>query len=298
MQAIAIDAFGGPEQLHLMDLPMPEPRPDEVLMRVEAAGVGWWDVQMRQGDIDPDKQHFPLVLGWESVGTITALGEHASGWKVGDRVYVYEPQSGHYAEYVAARAGLVAAAPVTLDAAQAACLPVCGLTAHQAVVDQLHLKAGETLLITGASSVTGELALQIARRLGVTVIGTSTTRNHPHLYALGAAQLIDYAQLDFVAAVRAAYPQGVDAVLDCVGGETAARSMAVVRDGGRLASIVDVDQVKGQPDAQRLGELARMVDSGQLAVHLGSVFPLEEARQAQDLVSTHHAQGKVVLKVE
>jgi len=150
MKAIAIQSFCGPEQLSLMDLPMPEPKPDEVLIRIRAAGVGWWDVQMRQGEIDADKQQFPLILGWESVGTIAALGEHAGGWKVGDLVFVYEPQYGHYAEYVTAHADLVAAAPVSLDALHAACVPICGLTAHQAVNDDLHLEAGETLLITPA----------------------------------------------------------------------------------------------------------------------------------------------------
>ena len=137
---------------------------------------------------------------------------------------------------------------------------------------------------------------------------TARSEHHPYLQQLGAGELIDYTQTDFVNAVHAAHPQGIDAVLDTVGGETAARSLKVVRDGGRLVTIVDLEQVTPtrhidthllyfRPDGRQLAELTQLVATSQLTIHLDQVFPLEKAKQAHERLETRHHQGKIVLSM-
>lgn len=310
MQAIAIAAFGGADRLALMDLPMPTCGPDQVIIRVQAAGVGMWDVKVREGSVTLEGQQFPLVLGWESAGVIEQVGTTVRGLDIGTHVIcaTYQVGIGHYAHYVAVPADFVAPAPSAIDASHAAALPVNGLTAYQAIYDLLKVQKGETLLITGAAGGTGTIAVQLAAHLGAHVIVTASSRNHAYLQKLGATELIDYAQTDFASAVHADHPRGIDAVLDCVGGETAARSLKVLRDGGRLVTIVDLEQVTPtrhidtqllyfRPDGRQLAELTKFVDNGQLTLHLDQVFPLEKARQAHERMETRHHQGKIVLSM-
>lgn len=313
MHAIAITAFGGPDRLTLVDLPVPPCGPDQVLITVQAAGVGMWDVKMRQGLFTLEGQAFPLVLGWESAGIIQEVGAEVTGrgLGVGTRVICATEQSGmgHYAQAVAVPADLVAPAPSSLDARHAAALPVNGLTAYQAIYERLQIQSGETLLITGAAGGTGTFAVQLAAQVGAHVLVTARSQNHPYLQQLGATELIDYAQTDVTQAIHARHPEGIDAVLDCVGGETAASSLEVVRDGGRLVTIVDLEQVRPtrhidtqilyvRPDGWQLGELTKRVDQGQLTVHLDQVFPLEQAKEAHERLETRHHQGKIVLSIE
>jgi NADPH:quinone reductase len=310
MHAIAITAFGGPEQLTLVEQPLPTPDQDEVLIRVQAAGVGMWDVKVRQGKVIFEGQQFPFIPGWESAGVIEQVGAKVTGWRVGDVVTSFTEQAGigHYAEYVAVPAHLTAAAPTSVDALHAAALPVNGLTAYQSLTETLALRAGETILITAASGGTGSFAVQLAARLGAHVIAVASTHNHAYLSELGASELIDYTQTDMVTAVRATHAAGIDAVLDCVGGKTAASSLEVLREGGRMVSIVDLELVKPRkgisthlfyvrPDGKQLGELAHLVDTQRLSIHLDQVFPLAEARQAHQRLEGRHNRGKIVLDV-
>jgi NADPH:quinone reductase-like Zn-dependent oxidoreductase len=268
---------------------------------------------MRQGLLTLEGQQFPLVLGCESAGIIQEVGAPVigAGLDMGTRVIcaTYQSGLGHYAQAVAVPAALVASAPSSLDALHAAALPVNGLTAYQAIYDRLQIQPGETLLISGAAGGTGTFAVQLAAQVGAQVLVTARSKNHPYLQQLGATELIDYAQTDVTQAIRARHPEGIDAVLDCVGGETAARSLEVVRDGGRLVTIVDLEQVKPtrhidtqilyfRPDGQQLGELTKLVDQGQLTVHLDQVFPLEQAKQAHERLETRHHQGKIVLSID
>lgn len=308
MRAIVITAFGGPDRLTLVHMPVPTPGPNEVLIRVQAAGVGLWDVKAREGRVIIQGQHFPLILGWESAGIIEQVGENVMEFHPGDAVisYTYRAGIGHYAEYVSAPTDLVALAPSSVDASHAAALPVNGLTAYQTITEALSLRAGETLLITGAAGGTGTLAVQLAARLGAHVIATASAANRDYLFALGASQVIDYRQTNVVAEVRAVHPEGIDAVLDCVGGETAAQSLETLRDGGRLVSIVDLQQVKPsrnistdlvyvREDGQQLAKLSRLVDAGELTLQLDHIFPLEEARRAHERIEERHNRGKIVL---
>jgi NADPH:quinone reductase len=188
MRAIAIEGFGGRKRLNLMELPIPEPRPDHVLVRVRAAGVGSWDVKTREGLFG--KRSFPYVLGIEGSGIVEGAGEDVVGLPEGEEVYVYS--GGCYAEYVAAPAQKVVAKPASLSFEGAAGVPVAGSTAYQGIVEEIGLKEGETVLIAGAAGGVGTMAVQIAASLGSRVLGTASPPNHDYLLSLGATEAIDY----------------------------------------------------------------------------------------------------------
>lgn len=307
MRAIVITAFGGADGLTLMQMPIPIPGPDDVLIHVQAAGVGLWDIKVRRGEVE--NQSLPLILGWESAGTIVQRGTNVHDIAVGDAVYCYANQVGHYAEYIAVPANLVAKRPGSIDATHAAGIPISGLTAHQSITEELDLQAGETVLITAAAGGVGSFAVQIAAQLGAHVIAISSARNHSYLRELGASSVIDYTTTDVVQAVHALHPTGVDATLDCVGGKSVILSLETLRDGGRLGYIAEAADVSlsrgitakfvyGRPDAQRLTALAQMVDAKQLKIHLDRIIPLEDAKQAHELVEDGHVRGKVVLTTD
>ena len=308
MRAIAIEEFGGSDKLQLADLPTPEVGAGEVLIRVRAAGVGPWDVMSRQG-VFGDKE-FPFVPGFEPAGVVEAVGGDVEELSEGDEVYAYRFPGGGYAEYVTAAKDVAARKPVSLSFEAAAGVPVAGTTAHQGLVDELGVQEGETVLITGASGGVGTMAVQIAANiLGTRVIGTASTRNHDYLRDLGAEEAIDY-NGDWVTAVREVVSDGVDAVLNCAGGDTLSRSFETVRDEGRVAYIVPVEEepepprginahfFSARPDGGRLAALASMFDAGQLRMNLQEVLPLEEAARAQEIVEEGHTRGKIVLSVE
>jgi NADPH:quinone reductase-like Zn-dependent oxidoreductase len=269
MRAIAIEGFGGADRLKLVDLPIPEPGPDDVLVRVRAAGVGPWDIKTREGLFG--KRSFPHVLGVEASGIVESAGENVADLRQGDEVYVYS--GGCYAEYVAAPAQKVAHKPASLSFEEAAGVPVAGSTAYQGIVEEIGLKEGETVLIAGAAGGVGTIAVQIAAFLGARVLGTASPRNHDYLLSLGAAEAIDY-HGDWVAAVRTVAPDGVDTVFDCVGGETFRRSFEAVRNGGRIVTIVafgeEVEPGRGithhafsaRAERRKLEKLSEMFDDG------------------------------------
>ncbi len=175
-------------------------------------------------------------------------------------------------------------------------------------MENLQVQPGEKVLITAGAGGTGLFAVQLAARLGAHVIATASERNHAFLRNLGASEVIDYRKTDFVQAIREAHPRGVDAVLECVDGENVLRSLKTLRSGGRLVSIVtwperpvrsDISTlyIIGQPDLERLTTLARLIDEGQLQVHVQQVLPLEQASQAHHVVESRHLRGKIVLNV-
>ncbi len=304
MRAIAIEGFGGTDRLQLVDLPAPEPGPDHVLVRVRAAGVGPWDIKTREGLFG--KRSFPYVLGIEGSGVVESAGENVADLREGDEVYVYS--GGCYAEYVAAPAQKVARKAETLSFEGAAGVPVAGSVAYQGTVEEIGLEEGETVLIAGAAGGVGTMAAQIAASLGARVLGTASPRNHDYLLSLGAAEAIDY-HGDWVAAVRAVAPGGVDAVFDCVGGETFRRSFGTVRDGGRVVTIVafgeEVEPGRGithhafsaRAQRRKLEKLSEMLDAGKLRVELEEILPLGEAAKAHERVEAGHTRGKIVLRV-
>jgi NADPH2:quinone reductase len=313
MRAIAIDAYGGPERLQLMDLPMPQIGPDDMLIRVQAAGVNPADISIREGrNAQRMPLNFPAIMGSDFAGTVAQVGEHVTTVGVDAQVYGIAWGGGSYAEYLRVpAAGEFAARPSSLDVVQAAALPMAGMTALGAI-DTAALTAGEMLLIVGGAGGIGSFAIQMAARQGVHVIATARTEDQEYLRSLGASETVDYTQGDVVEAVRASHPGGVDAVLDVVTRQPAAlaHNAQALRPGGRLLStvyavdpaqpaergIIAVNIVRPQ-GAEVLDRLSRMVEALSLWVPVHATLPLEEAARAQELLQHGHVRSKLVLTV-
>jgi NADPH:quinone reductase-like Zn-dependent oxidoreductase len=314
MRTIAEETFGGP--IALMDLPTPEIGAGEVLIRVRAAGVNPFDWKVADGALEDQMKHrFPLILGFDVAGVIERVGADVTKLAEGEEVYGYlfKPVigDGTYAEYVGAPESIVARKPVTVSFAEAAALPTPGLTAMD-LVDAVDTREGETTLIVGATGGVGSYATQLAARRGARVIATARRTNEALVRELGAAETIDHTKEELVDAVRMAHPGGIDAVIDVVSDrEALGRISTLVNEGGRLASSVYAADVEGlakrgigatnvsmQPDARRLEELSRMVDSGELSVRLDRTFPLEKAPEALQEGRTGHVRGKIVLLID
>jgi NADPH:quinone reductase-like Zn-dependent oxidoreductase len=314
MRTIAEETFGGP--IALIDLPAPEIVAGEVLIRVRAAGVNPFDWKVADGALEDQMKHsFPLILGFDAAGVIEMVGADVTELAAGDEVYGYlfKPVIGEgtYAEYVGAPATIVARKPVTVGFAEAAALPTPGLTAMD-LVDAVDIREGETILIVGATGGVGSYATQLAAGRGAHVIATARRTNETHVRELGAAQTIDHTTEDLVDTVRMARPGGIDAVIDVASDrEALGRISTLVNEGGRIASSVYAADVEGlarrgmgaanvsmKPDAGRLGELSRMVDSGELSVRLDRTFPLEKAPEVLEERRTGHVRGKIVLLID
>src|SRR5271166_5837540 len=242
MRAAAINRFGGIEEIKLQMLPVPEIEPDEVLIRIESAGVGVWDAFEREGGfakmfgVEPK---FPYVLGTDGAGTVAAVGEQVSRFTEGDRVYaaaLTNPKGGFYAEFAAVMADNVSHVPDKLTTEQAGVALSDALTAVQGLDDMLGLKPGETLLIFGAGGGIGHLAVQLAKRMGARVLALASGEDGGALARrLGADVVVNGRKDDVGAAARAFAPAGLDAALVTAGGETTDRALTALRAGGRVA---------------------------------------------------------------
>ena len=308
MKAVRIHEYGGPEVLKYEDAPRPQPATGEVLIRVHAAGVNPVDRGVRSGFLKERlKYTLPMIPGWDVSGVVEAVGPGVSRLKVGDAVYSRPDISrdGSYAEYMVVKESEVALKPKSIDHVTAAAVPLAALTAWQALFDAAKLSAGQTILIHGAAGGVGCFAVQFAKLKGAHVIGTASQRNHEFLRSLGADEVIDYNTTKFEDVVHDA-----DAVLDTITGDTADRSYQVLKKGGIYVSILaPPSQEKAaahgvrcahtfvQPNVAQLDEIAKLIDSGKLKVVIEKVFPLAEAAAAQDLNSTRHTRGKIVLRV-
>lgn len=308
MQAMALTRYGGPEVLEATDLPEPKVGPDFVLVRTRAVGVNPVDHKIREGALDGFlPSHFPLVPGFDVAGVVERVGPAVTGFAPGDEVIGYNRQDhlqgGTYAELTSVPERAVAARPTSVGWAEAGALPLVGLTAYQAIVERLELRKGETLLVHAASGGVGTMAVQIAALLGAQVVGTAGEGNQDRVRDLGATA-VPYGD-GLVERVRALHPDGVDAVLDLVGGQALDDSPALLRDPGRICSIVDPQRVLDiggsyhfcRPDAGQLATLAGWVDEGGLRVDVGRTLPLTDAAEAQRLLEQGAVTGKIVLTV-
>ncbi|MGZ3676718.1 MAG: quinone oxidoreductase family protein [Ktedonobacterales bacterium] len=314
MRAFAIDAFSTPGSVH--DLPRPTIGPDELLIRVHAAGVNPTDWKIRDRQMPVSAPQFPLVLGQDLAGIVEQVGTGVAGWAVGDEVFGIVRQVGTYAEEVAApSSAALARKPRTLDFVHAAAMPTPALTAL-ASLDAVALQQGESLLVVGATGGVGRYAVQLAARGGIYVIGTGRSRESlARLAQLGAAETIDYSQTDLASTVKAAHPDGIDAILDVASDRaTLAWLAGVVRPGGRIASTVyAADEAafatrgiratnvrlgdSGFETASHLDELARLADAGTIVVAVERTYPLEEAAQALDANKFGAVFGKIVVTI-
>ncbi|WP_327313557.1 NADP-dependent oxidoreductase [Streptomyces sp. NBC_01235] len=306
MRAVVARRYGGPEALELMEIDKPEPGAGSVLIRVKAAGVNPVDWHVVAGHLNSILEvSLPLVPGFDVAGVIEAIGPGVTDFSVGDEVFGYvrteQVQYGTYAELVAAPVHTLARKPASLTWQQAAGLPLVGLTALQSL-SRVGARSGETVLVHAAAGGVGSVAVQIAVARGARVIGTASERNHEFLRSLGAEPVV-YGD-GLAERVRELAPEGVDAAVDCVGGDAVAVSQELLKDPSRVASIVDPEvtqrgghQVWTQPDPSDLAALASLADAGKLTVHIDRVLPLAEAADAFRLSQTGQVRGKIVLEI-
>jgi NADPH:quinone reductase-like Zn-dependent oxidoreductase len=306
MKAIALREYGSADDLELVDLPDPKVGPAEVLIRVRAAGVNPVDWKLAAGGLDGLMEaRFPLVPGWDVAGVVEQVGFDAGEFAVGDEVFGYVRkdwiEQGAYAELVTASVRMIAKKPQALDWAQAAGVPLAGLTALRSL-DRAGVAAGDTVLIHAAAGGVGSFATQIAVARGARAIGTASERNHEYLRSLGG-EPVTYGD-GLVDRVRALAPDGIDAAMDFVGGEALDVSRTLLDRPDRLVSIVDpgVETTGGhhvwvRPDTAGLEELARLAGDGKLTSHIEHALPLREAAQAWRLSESGRTRGKIVLTV-
>ena len=308
MKAVVIHEYGGPEVLKYEDVPRPEPKEDQILVRVIAAGVNPVD---EAGRSERSAKFFgitlPFIPGYDIAGIVEKTGGKITKFKTGDSVYAYLSltKGGGYAEYAAASEAEAAAKPKSISFVEAAGVPVVALTAWQALIDTAKLSAGQTVLIHGGSGGVGTFAIQIAKARGAKVIATASTANQDFLKQLGADLAIDYTKTKFEDVAK-----NVDVVLDSVGKDTLARSYGVVKKGGFIVTLVaridraelDKHGIRGaslgvEPDSNELTEIGKLIDEKKIKMIVSQAFPLSEAIKAQEQIATGHTRGKIVLKV-
>jgi NADPH:quinone reductase-like Zn-dependent oxidoreductase len=310
MRAAAIDAFGGAERLGIHEVRVPDLAPNEVLIRVDTAGVGVWDAKARRGEWADGHERFPMVLGADGSGTIAALGDEVRGFALGDAVIGYafgDAKGGFYAEYVALGAEHVAPMPASLDFREAGGIAVTGLTALAGIDDALDLRPGQTVLVHGATGGVGTLAVQFAKRRGARVIGTANGgEGRELLRRLGVDEAIDTSHDDLSDAVRRIAPGGADALLAFAGGDDLAHAIAAVHEGGKIAYPNGVTMPErtqaiafdGVPNAAAFARLTALLDEGPLDVPIAGIYALEHAAEAHRRLERGHVLGKIVLVVD
>jgi NADPH:quinone reductase-like Zn-dependent oxidoreductase len=332
MKAFVVERYGSGEGTRIADVPEPQPGAGEVLVRIHAASLNPIDFKTREGKVKAILPYkLPFILGSDLAGVVEACGPGASAFKPGDEVYgrASKMRIGSFAEAIAISEADIAPKPASLDMCQAASIPLVGLTAWQAFVERAKLRPGQKVLIHAGSGGVGTLAIQIARHLRALVATTTSTANVDWVKALGADIVIDYRKQDFTELLR-----DYDVVLDTLGGETLARSVQVLRPGGKIVSISgppDPDFAREigagrllslamrlmsmgirrrarrhqvgyefffmRPSGTQLRELTALVDAGELRPVVDRVFAFSEIKAAFDYLETGRARGKVVLQM-
>ena len=319
MKAIRINEFGGLEVLQWEDVPEPTPRAGQVLIKVDSAGVNYADIMRRQGNYPgPD---LPATLGLEAAGTITELGEGVSGLSVGQRVMAMGPQGN--AEFVAVNANYVFPYPETVDPVQAGGMPIVFLTAYHLLKTRGQVQPGETVLIQAGASGVGTVAIQLAKAWGARVITTASSPEKLDLTrSLGADETINYVAQDFEEEVRQlTNGNGVELVLECVGGPVLEKSVRCVASYGKLISFGNASGTPASlPGAdifaanrtvigfsmgrspmgrlnhqEAMDELFPMLAQGRVRLVVDRVLPMAEAAIAHQHLSNRGSQGKVIL---
>ncbi|GLI02528.1 quinone oxidoreductase family protein [Phytohabitans aurantiacus] len=314
MNAIVLDRFGGVDELSARRIPLPEVRDDDVLIRVEFAGVASWDAVEREGHYDGAfgvASTFPYVLGWDATGTVAAVGRNVTRFDVGERVYaatVPAARGGVYAEYAVVEAEFVARVPDRMPTEQAGAMAWDALTALSGL-DLLGLRPGETLMVFGASGGLGHMTVQLARHSGIRVLAVASGDDGVALARrLGADGAIDGRKDDVLAAALEFAPGGLDAVLVTAGGETAERSLRAIKSSGRIAwpngvlpvpvtpPGATVSYYDGDRSRTATDRLNAIIEAGSFEVHIGRTFPFARVADAHRTLNGHYV-GKLALKV-
>ena len=307
-RAVVINEYGGKEKLAEAKVSLPELGADQVLVKVAATSINPIDWKLREGYL---KQmfpwSFPIILGWDVAGEIVKVGQKVKDYHVGDRIFA-RPETtrfGTYADYTIVDTNLLAPLPESIAFTEAAAVPLAGLTALQALFDHGSLKAGEKVLIHAGAGGVGTYAIQLAKNAGAYVITTASPRNHELVKKLGADEVIDYHTTDFEEVLS-----DIDLVFDTMGGEIQKKSFSVLKDHGRLISVLSIEdetlaatkQIEAKAiwlrtNGEQLSELAKLMADGKLVSVIGETFPLtrQGVYDAHALSETHHAVGKIVL---
>lgn len=333
MRALVLSAYGGPECTALADLPKPVPRAGELLVRVHAAGLNPVDYKTRDGALKIIHRYpLPIAMGNEFSGVVETVGSAVTRFAKGDRVFarVGKTAMGAFAEYAVVDEDHAAPMPVSLDFPPAAAVPLAGLTALQALRDELGVNAGTRIFIPGGAGGVGTFAIQIAKHLGAYVATTASPRGEALVKRLGADLVIDYTRERFEDRLS-----GYDCAFDLIGGETLARIWPVLKRGGRVVSIAGMPEpvtankdlggsrrlavlfwIASLPTRLRalrhgahyrymfmhasgadLAYLASLIEAGKLEVVVDRIFPFTEAKEALAYLEAGHAKGKVVLQM-
>jgi NADPH:quinone reductase-like Zn-dependent oxidoreductase len=308
MKAVVLNEYGGPEVLKYQDAPRPEPKDDDILVRVIAAAVNPVDSYVRQGMFAKrGLDNRPAIIGYDIAGVVEKTGANAKKFKAGDKVYSYLSvmRGGGYAEFAIAKESETAIKPTNINFVEAAAVPLAATTAWQALVDTAKIDKGQTVLIHGGSGGVGSFAIPIAKARGAKVIATASTAHQDLLKQLGVDQAIDYTKTKFEDVAK-----DVDVVLNCVRADALGRSYGVVKKGGIIVSITDEpDQTEcakhairgsrlgAHPDSKVLEELTKLIEARKMTPIVSQTFPLADASKAHQQIETHHTLGKIVLKL-
>ncbi|MGN6375953.1 MAG: NADP-dependent oxidoreductase [Sphingomonas sp.] len=309
MRAVRLHRFGGPEVLTIDELPLPQPRDDEVLLKLAAASVNPVDYKIREsGGRFLKEDELPVTLGRDVAGTIETCGTRAHNMlSKGDRLFAMLGfDRGGYADYAVVKATEMVAIPDGVDFTTAAAVPLASLTAWQGLIDNGGLAEGQRVLIHGGAGGVGHFAVQIAEAKGAYVYTTVGTEDLDFAHSLGADEVIDYKNQRFEDVAN-----DVDLVLDLIGGETRKRSWAVIKPGGIMVSTLGEPEKDGpdaagkraagfvaQSNAAQLGEIADLIAAGKVRPHVDRTFALEQAADAQWFLENEHVRGKIVLTVD
>lgn len=307
IKAIRVHQYGGSDELKLEDIPCPQPSAGEVLVRVHAAAVLPIEWKVRQGMFKQFRSlTFPYTPGSSLAGTVAAVGAGVTKFTAGHAVFGRSASGGTYAEYVVVSEDYLAVKPDALSFDEAATISGGALTAWSALFESGELQSGQRVLIHGAAGGVGMYAVQLAKLRGAEVIGTCGTDNVSFVSSLGADYVVDYTQESFEDAVG----QGIDLVLDTVGGEITNRSFGITKPGGRIVSLVgqpSPERAKERgvkaifsnqlPAAEALEQIAEMIVSKQLKAVIRASYPLQEAAKAHDESQTGHGRGRIVLHI-
>jgi NADPH:quinone reductase-like Zn-dependent oxidoreductase len=332
MKAFIVDRYGKKRALKLADMPHPELRDDEVLVEVHAAGVNLLDSKIRNGEFKLILPYrLPLILGHDVAGVVVKVGPRVRVFKLGDEVYARPDdfRIGTFAELVPVKEASLALKPKGLTMEEAASIPLVALTAWQALVEKANLKKGQKVFIQAGSGGVGTFAIQLAKHLGATVATTTSATNVALVKSLGADVVIDYKTQDFEDVLH-----DYDVVLNSQDGKTLAKSLRVLKSGGKLISISgppdpEFGKESGAPgfvkivmrllssvirrkaksrgvtfsflfmkaNGSQLREITRLIDAGLIRPVMDRVFPFESTNEAMAYVEGGRAKGKVVVKV-
>jgi alcohol dehydrogenase len=332
MKAFVVDKYGRKNGIRARDMPMPEPREDDVLIQIHAAGVNPLDAKIRDGEFKLILPYrLPLILGNDLAGVVVRVGSRVRRFKPGDEVYArpHKDRIGTFAEFIAVKEDGVALKPTALTMEETASIPLVGLTAWQALIEKGQLKKGQKVLVHAGSGGVGSFAIQLAKHVGATVATTTSAGNAELVKQLGADLVIDYKNDDFAAILK-----NYDVVLDTQGGNALEKSLRVLKPGGKLIGIA------GPPDpnfakemgaswflktvmrllssrirkaakrhdvsysflfmrasGDQLSQIAALIDVGAIRPVIDRVFPFESTKEALAYVETGRTKGKVVIKI-